>query len=354
MTRLSIIHWYSNCLVPGALLTLLLLLAPCPRDAFLAAAPLSPLTRGAVATTATTLHNVGGGSNLNSAESTSPTNDDDDITRKVVFGTAFIGENIYSYTSPGADGTIFPQSDLNLIQQLLDPNVMSNAPPMGYALFSLLFFNSFIYLPLVWGSILHPITHNPKSKSTPLPAWPFVVASTAFGGIGLYPYLAFRQQYSVVSSKTTATPPPTTTTTTTIKSSIKSESLANNFFEIFDTIIGKLVLVAIVSFTFYTYSTSQTNLSEDIDGLWNMFQTSQFVSTSIVDTFIGSILFLDPIVDDAKRRGYIINNIDDDNKNSNSFLSNITITKKLWPFAMPVFGPLLWVLVRPSPRKDEK
>ena len=86
-----------------------------------------------------------------------------------------------------------------------------------------------------------------------------------------------------------------------------------------------------------------------------MFQTSQFVSTSIIDMFIGSILLLDPIVDDAKRRGYIINNIDDDNKNSNSFLSNITNTKKLWPFAMPVFGPLLWVLVRPSaPSKDEK
>lgn len=49
---------------------------------------------------------------------------------------------------------------------------------------------------------------------------------------------------------------------------------------------------------------------------------------------IGSMLFLDPIADDAVRREYI--------RSREEGFSD------LLPFATPVIGPLIWFLVRPQ------
>ena len=133
--------------------------------------------------------------------------------RKLIFGGAFIGENVLSYTGPGSDGTLFPQQDLDLIlNNLMNPDVMSNPPDgSGYGIFSYLLFNSFIYLPFVWSAIILPPEsgEDAAKKQQVLPAWPFLVSSTAFGGIGLYPYLAVRK--SPMTTTTTMTKTLTTT-----------------------------------------------------------------------------------------------------------------------------------------------
>lgn len=254
-------------------------------------------------------------------------NDDNDrsilspTTRKLIFGGAFVGENVVSYTGPGSDGTPFPQADLDLIlHNLLNPQVMAH-PPDGYGLFSYLLFNSFLYLPLVWGAIVLPQTN----KDQYLPAWPFVVAaSTALGGIGLYPYLALRQ-------------------TTHETPTAEEESMIVSFFR--GGLPLKVLLVAINLYVLQVFLqpflANGSNLVDEVQGLLHMVTTFQFSCTTAIDMVVVSLLLLDPIADDAKRRGVL-----DTSATLPQALS------ELWPFLIPVFGALGWVLTRPEEESE--
>ena len=257
--------------------------------------------------------------------------------RKIMFGSAFLGENILSYTGPGSDGTLFPQQDLDLItQSLMNPNVMSNPPDgSGYGIFSYTLFNSFIYLPLVWAAIILPENAAAAAKKKQqqsflfLPAWPFLVASTALGGIGLYPYLALRK--------------PMTTTIPNSDDATKnglSSSFLVSFFN--DSIALKVLLVLsnlyLLQIFLEPFLSGNSNLVLEIQGFGTLFGHSQFVFTTTLDAIILSLLLLDPISDDAKRRGVL--------EQDSGLMETAT---KLWPFLVPVFGSLFWVLLRPSP-----
>ncbi|GFH61936.1 hypothetical protein CTEN210_18412 [Chaetoceros tenuissimus] len=248
--------------------------------------------------------------------------------RLIIMTSAFVFENVFSYVlAPGHDGTFFPQQDLDFIGSLLDSNVMFQDPPAGYALFSLLLFNPFIYLPFVWGGILYPEPQveggkeSTKQRTFNLPALPFVVSSAAFGYIGLYPYLALRPSKSLSTSKKQST-----------------SSIGETIFGNLDNVIAKVAVIVMNLFLIFTFYQSMQSSShgvwEEVRGFVQLNESSQFVSTTTIDMIIGSILFLDPIADDAVRRGYIP--------------SRQEGLVKMLPFATPLIGPLLWFLVRPE------
>ena len=242
------------------------------------------------------------------------------LSRFAIMSSAFMAENVFSYAlAPGLDGTLFPQRDLDLIASLTDSNIMFSGPPAGYALFALLLFNPFIYLPFVWGGILYPEATNTKQI---LPAFPFIVLSVVFGFIGLYPYLAVRkpQRGDVLTQ------------------SSKNQSVGAMIFCSLDNTIAKATVVAVNVFLLYTFFQSMQSFShgllEEVRGFLQLNMSSQFVSTTTIDMIIGSMLFLDPIADDAVRREYI--------RSREEGFSD------LLPFATPVIGPLMWFLVRPQ------
>ncbi|CAB9520238.1 expressed unknown protein [Seminavis robusta] len=264
--------------------------------------------------------------------------DDDQKTkeqsiRQLLFGSAFVIENVFSYAfAPGADGTAFPQADLDLIAQLTDPQVMLQHPPAGYPLFSLLCFNSFLWLPFVWGGILYPTT---TEQNRAVPALPFLLLSTVFGGVSLYPYFVlFRTQKQQDTINIL-------------------DRVGNVLYGKFDSLLPKCLLLGVIGFCFYTFAQSissaanyDSNLvSGELEGFVTLVTTSQFASTTVLDLFLLSPLLLDPIRDDAKQRGYL-------NTKENASWNGQDL-RQLAPFAVPIIGALSWVLTRPPLLQDD-
>jgi hypothetical protein len=241
------------------------------------------------------------------------------LTRAIVFGTAFLGENVFSYGfAPGADGTLFPQADLDLISNmLLNPVVMAMPPAgSGLGIFSFVLFNSFLWLPLCWALLLYPEGQT-NQKISPLP---FVLASTAFGGIGMYPYLAIRRPCV--------------------------EAVApNKFLRLFEGPIGlgalALVILYLLKLFLDPLLVGLSDWSGEWQGFLHLLGSSQFASTTALDSVVFSILMLDPIMADAQRRGVLEGDA-----------SLADATKKLAPFLFPIFGILFWIFVRPKVRDD--
>ena len=249
----------------------------------------------------------------------------ENLARKIAFSSFCFGEIAWSYmAAPGHDGSLWPQADLDLLQNLLDPAVMNHGPPAGYALFSFVFFNSFLWLPFCWGGILYTERDN-------LPSWPFVLLSFPMAGISMYPYLAIRQpnyEQDVPSYANT----------------LADSNLGKAMLIAFNA-IGLLAFLATTMTTDANASNILDTVVSEWTGMIQLLLTSQFASTTASDVALLSVVMLDPLRLDAQKRGVLPMHA--------TWRESLA---KLLPYLVPIYGILLWIFTRPDllPDKNDK
>ena len=228
-----------------------------------------------------------------------------------IYASLATAETIYwYYLAPGIDpdSRLFAPSDGELISQLLDPTIIFNEP--GFALSSLLL-NSFLILPMVWALLLlQEDGHNQV-----ISPFPFCLAGFFAGGGALIPYMIIR------------------------KSPEKVDLDQNRYGGLLRSFepdsLGPKLLCALLALILISFVYEVSNSSLQIE--WNAFVTrlehSQFTSLALFDFTMLSCTIVDPMTDDAERRGFIADQDD---------------SKRLWSFLMPLFGPVAWVLKRPA------
>jgi len=138
-----------------------------------------------------------------------------------------------------------------------------------------------------------------------IPAWPFATASFAVGAFALLPYLALRQPQPFTGKK-------------------------NIFLKILDSRLTGFAL-AIGTIILVSYG-----LRGDWGDFVQQWQTSRFIHVMSLDFCLLSLLFPALLGDDMTRRGW---------KNPQIF----------WLTALvPLFGPLIYLCVRPPLSADEE
>ena len=227
-----------------------------------------------------------------------------------IYASLATAETIYwYYLAPGIDpdSRWFAPSDGELISQLLDPAIIFNQP--GFA-FSSLLLNSFLILPMVWALLL--LQEDEKQVIPPLP---FCLAGFVVGGGALIPYMIFRKSPEKVALY---------------------QNRYGGILRLFepDSIGPKLlsILLTLVWISF-AYGLNNNSLQVEWGAFVDRLQHSQFISLALVDFTKLSCAIVDPMADDAERRGFIADQEE---------------SKILWPFLLPLFGPVAWILKRPA------
>ena len=107
-----------------------------------------------------------------------------------------------------------------------------------------------------------------------------------------------------------------------------------------------LTLIILVSFV-YPFASHHSDWGVEWQAFLNRAQTSQFTTLALFDSTMISVTILDPMADDALRRGYIMD-FGEDNDATNRSSHRIAILQKLAPFvAIPILGPVAWICLRP-------
>lgn len=218
-------------------------------------------------------------------------------------------ETIFWYwLAPGIDpdSRWFAPIDGVLISKLLDPSIVLLRP--GYAFPSLLL-NCYLLLPMVWAILL--LQEKEDQIISPLP---FCIAGFAFGGGALIPYMIVRKSPMDVDRA-------------------KFSTLLN-FFEppsVGPKLLGSLTAVVLVAFFAELY---QSTLEIEWHAFVDLLFHSQFISLALFDFTMLSCAIVDPMMDDAKRRGYL------DNDTSGIL--------QILPFLVPLVGPVAWIMMRPK------
>ncbi|BAC88202.1 hypothetical protein [Gloeobacter violaceus] len=170
---------------------------------------------------------------------------------------------------------------------------LGRGEPLSVALFNLMGL-----IPLAYLFLLVPDAHGEK-----LPAWPFAVASFAVGAFALLPYLICRRPHGVWPH----IPP------------------AGRAARLFDSRWFALAVMAGVAGLFW-FGLTQGNWAAFAE----QWRTSRFVHVMGLDFLVSTALLPLLIGDDLRRRS----------------------VKRTWPLwiacALPLFGPLLYLVLRPS------
>ena len=221
-------------------------------------------------------------------------------------------ETIYwYYLAPGIDpdSRWFAPSDGELISQLLNPAIIFNEP--GFA-FSSLLLNSFLIIPMVWALLLLQEDGDDQVLS-PLP---FCLAGFFVGGGALVPYMIVRKSPEKVDL---------------------DKNGYGGLLRLFepDSFGPKMLcaLVALISISF-AYEVSNSSLQAEWESFIDRLHNSQFTSLALFDFTMLSCTIIDPMTDDAERRGFAA--VDQE------------VKEGLWPFLLPLFGPVAWILKRPA------
>ena len=218
---------------------------------------------------------------------------------KVLYASLWLAFTGYAFgLAPVGDPT-FTQ---DVIQKVIAAPFDGNINPYFATIFNLLG----VY-PAMYASLLLP-----GSKNQSIPAPPFVFGSFALGFFGLGPYLALRKRST---------------------SGVKSDAgLGYRLFE------SKLSAIALLGFTLYLLHNGIT--SPLIDGgdkvadFIRLFSTQQIVHVSTIDFAILTLAIWEPLHEDMVRRKW-------------TGPSALTVS------ALPLFGPILYLLTRP-PLSDEE
>ncbi|MBW4698116.1 MAG: DUF2834 domain-containing protein [Aphanocapsa lilacina HA4352-LM1] len=159
-------------------------------------------------------------------------------------------------------------------------------------------FNWMGLIPLAYLFLLVPDAHGEK-----LPAWPFAVAAFAVGAFALLPYCIFRRPHGVWPHT----------------------KAAGRVVRLFDSRWFALAVMVGVAGLFW-FGLTQGNWAA-FAGQW---RTSRFVHVMGLDFLVSTALLPLLIGDDLRRRS----------------------VKRTWPLwmacALPLFGPLLYLVLRPS------
>ena len=224
------------------------------------------------------------------------TEDGNKISQKtLIYGTTWLALTTYAFGfSPG--GSIEATNlDNEIIKTMITTPFDGTVNPLFVALF-----NSLGIIPTIYASLLIPSASNQKN----IPALPFIVSSFALGFFGLGPYLALR--------------------TTT-----NEEYVSNNIPGWQKTFESKTISIGMLLFASYLiyYSLTSLPLTENIQGFNELFSTQRLVHISSLDFTILSLVMIDPLSEDMRRRG-----MDD----SNAFKFCL----------LPVLGPITYLLTR--------
>ncbi len=205
------------------------------------------------------------------------------MIRKIIFGLLWLGFISYAFFFAPPE-----QPDtFELIKNLSTGN-WQGINPLIISLFNIMGIWPFVYSAVVFFD----------GRGQKIPAWPFAIGSFALGAFVLLPYLALRSpNQNFVGEK-------------------------NLFLKILDSRIFGLLL------TIGAAILLASGLQGDWGNFWQQWQNSRFIHVMSLDFVMLSLLFPTLLGDDMKRRGWQNNQL-------------------FWLFTIPLFGPLLYLCVRP-------
>jgi hypothetical protein len=178
-----------------------------------------------------------------------------------------------------------------------------------------LLLNSFLVVPAVWALLL---LQEEEQYVSPVP---FCLAGFFVGGGALMPYMIVRKAEETVDP--TRFPP-----------------LLQRFEEpnlIFPALLALLTSTLFDAlFIEFSHSTWTLEWTAFVDRL----QTSQFTSLALFDFILLSSTIIDPMMNDAKRRGYLV--------------GDTPALQQLAPFLIPIVGPVAWIVLRPKYNNNTK
>jgi hypothetical protein len=218
---------------------------------------------------------------------------------RLAYAAAWVGLTTYAFGfSPGGS----PEAaaiDSELIAKMISTPFDGSVSPIFVALF-----NSLGIIPVIYSSLLLP-----GSKNQSPPAAPFLVASFALGFFGLGPYLALRQYRDDPES-----------------TEVKMSELS--FFQTaFENKLTAADMAAFASYLLF-YAVTGMDLTSNLQGYQALFLSQRLVNVSTLDFTILILCMGDVIDEDMRRRGV-----------QGSALKYAVV---------PVFGPIMWLLTRPS------
>jgi len=285
--------------------------------------------------------------------------------RVAVYTILAVLETIFWYwLAPGID----PQSrwfnplDGELIVSLLNPETVFS-PPVGSGLgFSSLLLNTFLVLPMVW-SLLLLQEENDETLSTGKSNIANRITATIricvcacgffVGGGILIPYMIFRRPAPLCQSiDQNNFPAPLklfedqTQNTSSISIPL-IEPLGRTLFLAF-------VSVILVSFLL-PFATHHSSWLVEWNAFLDRAQSSQFTALALYDFTMISIMVLDPMMDDALRRGYIPGWENEEGISLDQWRSEqrLNAVVALLPYVIiPILGPVAWICRRPRYKVD--
>ena len=212
------------------------------------------------------------------------------MLRKITFGLLWLGFISYAFFLAPPE-----QPDtFELIKNLSTGN-WQGINPLIISLFNIMGIWPFIYSAVVFFD----------GRGQRIPAWPFASGAFALGAFSLLPYLALREpNQKFVGEK-------------------------NLFLKILDSrILGILLTIG-----------TAVLFASSFQGDWGDFvqqwQSSRFIHVMSLDFVMLSLLFPTLLGDDMARRGWKDNQL-------------------FWLFAMPLFGALIYLCVRPPVEIENK
>jgi hypothetical protein len=320
---------------------------------------------------------------------------DDRRQRVAFYGSLAFLETIFWYClAPGID----PQSrwfnplDGKLIASLLQPSTVFS-PQAGSGLgFSSLLLNTFLILPMVWSLLLlqeqeenndsnsgHFNDSVPRSFASSITtAIRTCVCAGGFlvGGGILIPYMIFRRP---MPFRRSIDPEKFPAPLRLFEGQNQHRtSVSNPIVPLIEPMMGQVLLLALASVVVISFLLPFANHYCYWTVEWNAFldraHSSQFTALALYDFTMISIAVLDPMMDDAIRRGYVIgwenenNGSDDDNcavsdpdvsSSARSYYRDANrdrwrsekrtnALRMLAPYvAIPLVGPVAWICLRP-------
>lgn len=249
-------------------------------------------------------------------------------------------ETIYWYwLAPGIDPAsrwLAPADVALITEKLLDPSVVLS-PPVGSGLgFSSLLLNSFLVLPAVWALLLLQEDGGcTPGRAQLVPPLPFCAAGFLVGGGALIPYMIVRRARGSPGDVEACLLPPGLRL---FERRGGDEAGAGAGAPVGPPALATLLAVVLGAFAWPLLSGASS-----WDAEWAGFVTragsSQFTSLALFDLAMISTAVVDPMADDARRRGWLEEDA-----------SAAVAAARLAPYLFPLVGPVAWICRRPKYR----
>ena len=222
---------------------------------------------------------------------------------RLAYATLWVGLLVYAFGFAPGGSEAAGALDAELIKLMIQTpyDATNTISPVFGAIF-----NALGILPAIYASLLLP----GGKLSQKLPALPFVVSSFALGFFGVGPYLGLRNKRTEVS-----------------------DSERGRGSALFEFKLTSLAMLGFALFLTYFAVTGQYAGSDRVADFIQAFQTQRLVHVSTIDFTILSLAVQDPMREDMQRRNWS--------------------GPDAWAFAaVPVIGPCLYLLTRPSLPKE--